>query len=224
MDLQTFERLIQSDRRALRYLRKACRKKGRLVCLRCRTRQVYRLGSGRSRCGRCRYTFGDFTGRWLGQLRMGARQWLWLVKLFEVELSARKMAHQLPLSYPTVLRAVEVIRRSLVAQRPEERWLLQGEVEADEAYFGGRRKGRRGRGARGKIPVFGILERRGRVHVEVVPDVTAETLLASTLRLVRRGSLVYTDRYRSYDTLMFCGYRHLRVDHSRRFARGWARS
>jgi transposase len=37
----------------------------------------------------------------------------------------------------------------------------------DESYFGGRRKGRRGRGSWGKIPVFGILERRGKVRVEV---------------------------------------------------------
>ena len=37
---------------------------------------------------------------------------------------------------------------------------------------------------------------------------------------VRRGSIVYTDKFRSYDTLMFCGYRHLRVDHGKRFVTG----
>ena len=37
--------------------------------------------------------------------------------------------------------------------------LLAGEVEADESYFGGRRKGKRGRGAAGKVPVFGLLMR-----------------------------------------------------------------
>lgn len=78
----------------------------------------------------------------------------------------------------------------------------------------------RGRGAAGKVPVFGILERGGRVQVEVVPDVQATTLLNQTLKKVRRGSIVYTDRYRGYDTLMFCGYRHLRVDHRYRFTRG----
>jgi transposase len=93
-------------------------------------------------------------------------------------------------------------------------------VEADEAYFGGKRKGKRGRGAAGKVPVFGILERGGRVKVEAVGNVTAQTLLASTVKVVRRGSVVYTDRYQVYDALMFCGYRHLRVDHDRRFTRG----
>lgn len=155
----------------------------------------------------------------MGQVRLSGRQWLWVVKLFELEVSARKMAQQLPLSYPTALKAVTTLRRSLLADTPEGKALLRGEVEADEAYFGGKRRGKRGRGAAGKVPVFGILERGGRVQVRVVRNVTAQTLLGSTLKLVRRGSVVYTDRYHVYDALMFCGYRHLRVDPDRRFTR-----
>jgi transposase len=90
----------------------------------------------------------------------------------------------------------------------------------DESYFGGKRKGKRGRGAAGKVPVFGILEREGRVFVEVLPTTRAKDVLALTVKKVRRGSIVYTDRYRSYDALMFCGYRHLRVDHGKYFSRG----
>jgi len=48
---------------------------------------------------------------------------------------------------------------------------LEGKVEADENYFGGRRRDKRGRGAGGKIPVFGDNRARGGVKVEVVPDV-----------------------------------------------------
>ncbi len=51
---------------------------------------------------------------------------------------------------------------------------LPGKIEMDERYFGGRRRGRRGGGALGKLPVFGILERGGKVKVEVVPDVRAD--------------------------------------------------
>ena len=76
------------------------------------------------------------------------------------------------------------------------------------------------RGAAGKVPVFGILTREGKVHVEVVPNVQAETLLGITVKKVRRGSIVYTDKYKAYDSLMFCGYRHLNVDHSSRFVDG----
>ncbi|MCX5866077.1 MAG: IS1595 family transposase [Proteobacteria bacterium] len=134
-------------------------------------------------------------------------------------MSARKISQQLDLSYPTVLKATNLIRQSIVANSKDRNW-LQGEVEADDAYFGGKRKGKRGRGARNKIPVFGILERDGKVKVEVVERLTAETICGLTVKTVRRGSIVYTDKYHGYDSLMFCGYRHLNIDHSKRFASG----
>jgi transposase len=130
------------------------------------------------------------------------------------------MALQLKLSYRAVYGAVSAIRLAILNHAGEVDSLLSGEIELDEAYFGGRRKGNRGRGAAGKVPVFGILERDGLVHVSVVPDLTAATLLKLTVKKVRRGSVVYTDKFRSYDSLMFCGYRHLKVDHQRYFSSG----
>lgn len=132
------------------------------------------------------------------------------------------IAEQTGLSYPTVLKAVHVIRKSIVlaSPSPEHMPFLGGEVEMDESYFGGRRKGKRGRGAAGKVPVFGILERNGVVRVEAVSNVTASTLLDMTVKTVRRGSIVYTDKFRGYDSLMFCGYRHIKIDHQKRFASG----
>ena len=124
------------------------------------------------------------------------------------------------MSYPTVLKAVTIIRIALVANTKDAKDLFNGEIELDESYFGGRRKGKRGRGAYNKVPVFGILERNGTVLVEVVKDVTAESLLSLTIKTVRRGSIVYTDKFRSYNALMFCGYRHLKVNHKKRFASG----
>ncbi len=191
------------------------------MCPYCRSLRVYRIAGKRYRCRNCKYRFADFTGRFLGRLRISAVTWLWVIKLFELEVSARRMAREVGLSYPTALRACHLLRRAIVAQTAP--YLLSGEVEADEAYFGGRRKGKRGRGAAGKVPVFGILERAGKVQkvqVEVVPNVTARTLLGWTIKKVRRGSIVYTDRYRGYDALMFCGYRHLTVDHQQYFSQG----
>ena len=54
---------------------------------------------------------------------------------------------------------------------------FQGEIEVDESYFGARRvKGKRGRGARGKTIVFGLLKRDGKVYTEIVPDAQKTTL------------------------------------------------
>jgi transposase len=219
MDLKTFQDIVYKEEKAKRFFLRQRWQARRKTCPHCEHVRVLRIRRQRLRCARCRYEFGDFTGTYLALLRIEFREWLWLLKLFELEVSARKAARQLGLSYPTVLKGFQVVRQALAAQ-DRDFPLLRGEVEADEAYFGGRRKGKRGRGAAGKVPVFGILERAGQVRVEVVPNVKAETLLTLAVKKVRRGSMVYTDRYQSYDSLMFCGFRHLQVDHSQRFASG----
>lgn len=218
MPIKDFVSLVKSDSAAKRALLKLRCKKGRLFCTACGSLKTRRHTAGRYRCQRCRYCFGPFTGTWWGRLRLPWRTSLWLLKLFELEVTAHQAARQVGVSWPTAHRAFQLFRRALLAHnRPA---LLQREVEADESYFGGRRKGKRGRGAAGKIPVFGILERKGRVQVTVVPNVTAQTLLHETVKMVRRGTLVYTDKYKGYNTLTFCGYRRLQVNHRRRFARG----
>jgi transposase len=224
MRVQHFQTMVRSPTSAWRALRQ--RRWGRVTrCLRCRTRFVWRLASLRWRCSRCGYTFGVRTGTWAGLVRVPDVTWLWLVKLFELELTASQAAVQTGVSYPTALKAFTLLRRAVLAEA--EPALFRHEVEADESYFGPRRPRRsrgdprnRGRSTPHKTPVFGILERHGQVSVTVVPDCSAETLLAETLRKVKRGTLVYTDKWAGYDTLAFCGYRHLRVDHGRMFSRG----
>ena len=163
--------------------------------------------------------FHDLTNRWWNEVKLPIIRWLDLVKLFSLELSARKISRELDIAYPTAHRACMTIRHAIFfADENAKQMLMSGQIELDVSYFGGKRKGKRGRGAANKIPVFGILTRGGRAYVEVVPNVKATTLIGITKKVVRRGSIVYTDKYRSYDTLMCCGYRHLRVDHSREFA------
>lgn len=213
MELKTYEHLIRSESAARKYLLGFCWKNQQRFCPVCRQRKLYKLTDGRRRCSRCGYTFHDFSGRWLNLVDLPCDQWLRIIKLFELELSARKIAQQVAVSYKVAHRAVMVLRAAILAHATDAETLLGGEVELDESYFGGRRKGKRGRGAAGKVPVFGILERDGLVHVQVVPNVKAETLVGMTVKKVRRGSIVYTDKFQVYDSLMFCGYRHLKVDH-----------
>lgn len=54
---------------------------------------------------------------------------------------------------------------------------LYGEVEVDESYFGGARKGKRGRGVAGKVAVFGLLKRGDKVYTAIIPSIRTETLL-----------------------------------------------
>ena len=96
--------------------------------------------------------------------------------------------------------------------------MFDGEVEADESYFGGQRKGKRGRGAAGKVAVFGLLKRNGKVYTVTVPNTQTATLFPIIREQVKPDSIVYTDCYRSYDVLDVSGFSHFRINHSTHFA------
>ena len=55
--------------------------------------------------------------------------------------------------------------------------MFTGEIEVDESYFGGTPKGKRGRGAGGKVPVFDLLKRNGKVYTVIIPNAKSDTLL-----------------------------------------------
>ena len=220
MNVYAYEQLVRSESAAKKYMLGFCFKNHQRFCPRCRCRKLWKLSDENRRCSRCRYTFHDFSERWINFTELSCANWLRLIKLFELEISVRKMANQLCLSYNTAYKAIMILRHAILCNTGNVQQLLEGEVELDESYFGGRRKGKRGRGAAGKVPVFGILKRNGLVFVELVKNVKAETLLGITLKKVRRGSIVYTDKYKAYDSLIFCGYSHLSVDHSKQFAKG----
>ena len=85
--------------------------------------------------------------------------------------------------------------RQIIADRIADDSPFHGE-EVDESYFGGVRKGRRGRGAAGKTPVFGILKRGGRVYTTMIPNARTATLLPIIQAKVKLDSVVYYRRVR----------------------------
>lgn len=108
--------------------------------------------------------------------------------------------------------------RHLIYDDSDHLELLEGEVEVDESYFGGRRKGKRGRGAAGKVPVFGLLKRNGKVFSVMIPDAKTSTLMPIIRQQVKPDSIVYTDTWRSYNALDISEFKHSRINHSKLFA------
>ena len=110
--------------------------------------------------------------------------------------------------------------RQLISQAVEDETPFFGEIEVDESYFGGKRKGKRGRGAAGKVPVFGILKRGGRVYTKVIPDVRSATLMRILEQKIVPDSIVYTDSLGTYNVLDVSDFHHVRINHSELFAAG----
>lgn len=110
--------------------------------------------------------------------------------------------------------------RLLIAQHMEQEAseAFNGEIEVDESYFGGTQKGKRGRGAAGKVPVFGLLKRGGKVYTQVITDAKSQTLMPIIRKKVTPDSIVYSDCWRAYNSLDTQGFRHFRINHSALFA------
>jgi len=98
--------------------------------------------------------------------------------------------------------------------------IFDGAVELDESYFGGARKGKRGRDATGKVAVLGILKCGGKVFTKVVANTKSETLIPLISRKIAPDSMVYTDCYRSYNALDVSDFHHQRINHLAQFATG----
>jgi transposase len=142
-----------------------------------------------------------------------------LIKYFCAGVTARSAAELTGVNRNSAIlffhKLREVIFEQLALETPE---LLGGEIEVDESYFGGTRKGKRGRGAAGKVPVFGLLKRNGRVYVAIIPNVASATLFPIIRDKIKPDSIVYTDSFRSYDALDVSEFQHVRINHSELFA------
>ncbi len=177
-------------------------------CVYCKSNKIYRLKDKRIKCKSCNKRYS------LNQLRTN----IFILYYFYLELSARKTSKELSLDYKTVQSKFMQFRKTIYNFCASEAKRLNGELELDESYFGGKRKGKRGRGAKNKAIAFGILERKGRVYTIIVPDVSAETLMQEIENKTLKGSVFYTDTWKSYNSLKQYG-KHYKINHSKEFAK-----
>jgi len=110
--------------------------------------------------------------------RLSARQQSKLIEHFVAGSTARAASEIVGVQPNTATLFFMRLRQLIASKLPS--YQLCGEVEADESYFGGVRKGKRGRGAAGKVAVFGLLKRGGKVYTAIIPNARTETLLPCT--------------------------------------------
>lgn len=139
-----------------------------------------------------------------------------LLELFVAQTTARTAADLVGIHRNSAALYFHKLRQCIAAHMAEFEPEL-AVFECDESYFGGVRKGKRGRGAAGKVCVFGILKRGGRVYALPVASASSATLLTALKTRVLADSVVYTDNLSSYNVLDVAGFKHRRINHSRAF-------
>lgn len=128
--------------------------------------------------------------------RTSLQLWFYAIYLFTNSrhgVPAKELQRQLGVTYKCAWRMGHEIRKHMSFVDGDE--ALDGDVEADETYVGGRREGKRGRGAEGKTILFGMVERKGDIITEVVPNTKGKTLKPLIAENVEEGSTVHTDEY-----------------------------
>jgi len=150
--------------------------------------------------------------------RLTPRQQGKLIEHFVLGATARAASEVVGVNVKTATAFFMRLRQLIACNLPS--YELSGEVEADESYFGGVRKGTRGRGAAGKVAVFGLLKRGGKVYTAIIPNAKTDTLLPIIREVVTPDSIVYTDYFTSYNALDVSEFYHRRINHSKLFARG----
>jgi transposase len=147
--------------------------------------------------------------------RTSLQLWFFAMYLFTSTrsgVSAKELQRQLGVTYKCAWRMGHEIRKHMSTIDGED--MLHGIVEIDETLIGGKRKGKRGRGADGKTVVFGMLEKDGDVMTKVVPNVKSKTLNPIIHENVEKGTEIQTDELKSYNGLNKRGYSHNTVNHS----------
>lgn len=139
-----------------------------------------------------------------------------LAEFFVAGVTARTAADLLGVNRKTAAYFHHRLRQ-IIAQEVDRASPLAGLIEVDESYFGGHRKGKRGHGAAGEVPAFGLLKRGGRVYTAMIPSAKSTVLMGIIREKVRPDSVIYTDSLNAYDVLDVSEFHHQRINHSEQF-------
>ena len=161
--------------------------------------------------------------KYIYRTRISEAKFREIIRYFALDIEANKIAEITHVSRPCINRMLKAVRQRISEFCEDASPFDAGEIEMDESFFGARRvRGKRGRGAKGKHIVFGLIKRKGKVYTQVVKNCSAATLLPIIKEHVNSGSEIYTDGFKAYDGLVDAGYKkHYRVIHSKNeFANG----
>jgi len=166
-------------------------------------------------CASCGDNLYPCAGTIFQDSRTSLQSWFYAIYLFTVTrhgVSGKELERALGVTYKTAWRMGQQIR--LLMKHANGFQLLQGHVEMDEAYIGGRTPGIHGRSPKGKTVVIGATERGGRTVTKVVPNAKSAGLRKLLEKNVSRDAQITTDEFGGYNLLKREGWKHERVNHS----------
>lgn len=220
LSIYEFLKLIPDEKSAIKYLTDRRWKFGR-VCPFCHSDSTAEVKDAKPmpyRCCECRKHFSIRTGTIFAESRLPLHKWLFAIYLMTSArkgISSIQLSKELGVTQKTAWFLEHRIREACV----EKGGLLDGEIEADETYIGGKEKNKHrskrlkaGRGAVGKQAVFGMKQRNGKMKAFPIKGTEKIDLQSAIVEHVKRNAALYTDSHKAYEGIK--GYKHGVVNHS----------
>jgi transposase-like protein len=214
MNFFTFQNHFSSEQQCHDYLFQRRWPNG-FVCPRCRSRcHSFLKTRALYQCSDCRYQCSVRVGTIFQNSNTPLQKWFWMIFLLSQSknsYSALTLKRLLSISYGTALTMTHKIRSAMASR--EANYRLGGLIELDDAYFGGKATGKRGRGSDKKVPVIvGVqLNKKDRpifARMIALENLKEHNVRDASTEIITKGSLVKSDAYSSYKVLPKYGYRH----------------
>ncbi len=221
MNLMKLMELFHSDEHCRAYL-ESLRWSDGVKCPRCQSDKISRSHKrNQFVCGSCAFNFSVTSGTIFHDTHLPLPKWFSAIYLMlegKKGISANQMKRTLAVSYKTAWYLCHRIRSAVSDDNPT---LLDGIVEVDETFVGGKTKGF-GHGYKGnKVAVAGAVEREGDARLQTIPDTTRKTLHSFIDKYVAPDTeAIYTDEWPAYKGIADKDTRHETVNHS---AEEWVR-
>ena len=217
-DLTSFFDKFPDENSCRKYLEQLLWEKGKPTCPECGNKKKIYVYKSRNlyKCGNsdCHKQFKVTTGTIFQDSNLPLRKILlayFLILQNKRGISSAQLGKTLGISQKSAWYLAHKIRKMMNRARSYKK--LSGTVECDETYVGGKMKfGKTGRGSENKTPVFGMIERKGRLIIIPVPDAKRKTIEPLILIHVRKGTKVMTDEWWAY-TKLSPYYKHETVKH-----------
>jgi transposase-like protein len=212
MILSTLHKTFGTQAKCIAYLEKL-RWGKEPACVHCGDMDVYkRSNSIKLHCNGCNSDFTVLFGTIFERTKLELPKWFEIIMLMAnspMGMSAKSIERHTGVSYKTAWYAGHRIRCAMI----DKEIRLEGLVEFDEGYFGGKKKKKkypdnkamlstveekRGRGT-SRVSAVGAVEKKGRVYIKIIEKLSGKNLLAMLKDIVNtEESVAVTDAFRSY--------------------------